>query len=156
MSDVTATSAPLRVWRVGAVARALVLAIPGVLMLGVSVLWVQALVRRSGELALGGAAALAVAALLGLLAWWVVLRPRLVLTADDVVVVNPWGTRRVPLAEVATLSPGFVAAHLQLQTGFSVPVYALADAVNVLPPQGSRVHGAASAIAAAQRQAGLR
>jgi hypothetical protein len=155
MSDVTATAAPLREWRVGALVRTLVLALPGVAVLGALVLGITALDRRSGELAWGGLVSLAVAAPLGLLAWWVILRPRLALTADEVVVVNPWGTQRVPLAEVATLSPGFVAAHVQLRNGFAVPVYALADAVNVLPPQGPRVHEAAVAIADAQRQAGL-
>lgn len=157
MSDVTATTAaPSRVWRVGGYGRVLVSVIAGVPALAALTMWIQALVHLSGDYAIGGLAAAGVAAVIWLWARWVALRPRLVLTADEVIVVNPWGTQRVPLDEVVTVTPGFGAARLQLRNGFSVAVWALADAAGALPTRGRRAHEVAVAIAEAQQQTGLR
>ncbi|MCA0146152.1 PH domain-containing protein [Blastococcus sp. LR1] len=157
MSDVTApTASPSRVWRVSRSGRIWVAVIAGLPTLAALTMSIQALVHLSSDYAIDGLAAGGTAAVLWLGAWWVALRPRLVLTADEVTVVNPWSTRHVPLADVVTVAPGFAAARVQLRSGSSVAVWALADVAGALSTRGRRAREAASAIAEAQHRAGLR
>jgi hypothetical protein len=154
MSAVTAaTAAPSRVWRVGGYGRFLASTIAAVPVLAALVLWIQALVQLSGDLALGALAATGTGAVFALFVWWMALRPKLVLTAEEVIAVNPWGTQRVALADVVAVTPGLHGARLHLRTGFWVSSWALADAAGAWPTRGRRVREVAGAIADAQRQA---
>jgi hypothetical protein len=116
----------------------------------------QALVHLSGGSALGALAATVTAGVFALFAWWVALRPRLVVTAEAVIAVNPWGTQRVAPADVVAVTPGLHGARLHLRTGFWVSSWALADAAGAWPTRGRRVREVAEAIADAQRQASRR
>jgi hypothetical protein len=115
-------------------------------------LWVQALREFSGVHAMGALAVTGTAAVFALFVWWVALRPKLVVTAEEVVAVNPWGTQRVALADVLAVTPGLYGARLHLRAGFWVSSWALADAAGAWPTRGRRVHEVAEAIAAAQQQ----
>jgi hypothetical protein len=145
-----ATAAPSRVWRVGGYGRFLASTIAAVpALMGLS-LWIQALVHLSGVFAMGALAVTGTAAVVSLFAWWVALRPKLEVTAEEVIAVNPWGTQRVALADVVAVTPGFQSARLHLRTGFSVSSWALGDAAGAWPTSGRRVREVAEAIAAAQ------
>ena len=76
------------------------------------------------------------------------LRPKVVLTDDELVVVNPWGTTHVPLADVVGLSGGYMGAYVQLGSGWSVRVFALAEAYGGGFSQRSRVAEVAEALRA--------
>jgi hypothetical protein len=60
-------------------------AVPAV---GAVVAWVSAAVRLSGQGALAAMALAGIAAVYGAFVWWVALRPKLVLTDDDIVAVT--------------------------------------------------------------------
>lgn len=148
----TAITAPLGVWRVGAYGRFIAGTITAAPGLAALFLWISALVNLSGEIALGALAATAAAAVMALFAWWTALRPKLVVTAEEVVVVNPWGTQRVALADVVAVTPGFSAAQVQLRNGFCLSSWALADAAGALTTGGRRAHEVSQAIADARQR----
>ncbi|POX53939.1 hypothetical protein C3488_03725 [Streptomyces sp. Ru72] len=67
----------------------------------------------------------AVALGFGLFAWWVLLRVRLELTTDLIVMVNPWGTQRLPWSCVSAVSLGNWGAQFHSTDGFTYSAYAL-------------------------------
>ena len=64
---------------------------------------------------------------LALFAWWVLLRVRLELTTDVIVMVNPWGTQRLPWSRVSAVSLGNWGAQFHTTDGFTYTAYALSD-----------------------------
>ncbi|MFI6467289.1 hypothetical protein [Streptomyces sp. NPDC050528] len=64
---------------------------------------------------------------LALFAWWVLLRVRLELTTDMIVMVNPWGTQRLPWSRVSAVTHGNWGAQFHTTDGFTYTAYALSD-----------------------------
>lgn len=71
--------------------------------------------------------ATAVALCFALFAWWVLLRVRLELTTDMIVMVNPWGTQRLPWSRVGSVTFGNWGARFHTKDGFTYTAYALSD-----------------------------
>ena len=64
-----------------------------------------------------------------LVCWYVgAVRPRLELTEDTLVVVNPLGTRRLPLTCIRRACPGYAGIQLDLLDDTSVTVWAVQKA----------------------------
>jgi hypothetical protein len=55
------------------------------------------------------------------------LRVRLELTEDVIVMVNPWGTQRLPWSRVSAVSLGNWGARFHTADGFTYTAYALSD-----------------------------
>ncbi|MER6210177.1 PH domain-containing protein [Streptomyces sp. NPDC001642] len=75
------------------------------------------------------AAGIATAVALGFafFAWWLLLRVRLELTTDTVVMVNPWGTQRLAWSRVSAVTFGNWGARFHTKDGFTYTAYALSD-----------------------------
>jgi hypothetical protein len=75
------------------------------------------------------AAGIATAVALGFafFAWWLLLRVRLELTTDTIVMVNPWGTQRLPWSRVSAVTFGNWGARFHTKDGFTYTAYALSD-----------------------------
>lgn len=71
--------------------------------------------------------ATAFALFFALFAWWVLLRVRLELTTDVIVMVNPWGTQRLPWSQVSAVTLGNWGARFHTTDGFTYTAYALSD-----------------------------
>ncbi|MFI6543562.1 PH domain-containing protein [Streptomyces prunicolor] len=71
--------------------------------------------------------ATAFALFFALFAWWVLLRVRLELTTDMIVMVNPWGTQRLPWSQVRAVTLGNWGAQFHTTDGFTYTAYALSD-----------------------------
>ncbi|MFJ9563611.1 hypothetical protein ACIRQQ_26675 [Streptomyces fuscichromogenes] len=69
--------------------------------------------------------ATAVALGFGLFAWWGLLRVSLELATDVIVMVNPWGTQRLPWSRVSAVSLGNWGAQFHTTDGFTYSAYAL-------------------------------
>ena len=69
--------------------------------------------------------ATAVALGFGLFAWWGLLRIRLELTKYMIVMVNPWGTQRLPWSSVSAVSLSNWGAQFHTTDGFTYSAYAL-------------------------------
>jgi len=52
-----------------------------------------------------------------LLTWFIVIRPRLVVMDDEVIVVRPLTTRRFPLRQIISASPGYYGTDFKLVDG---------------------------------------
>jgi hypothetical protein len=117
---------------------------------------VQAASRTSLDGALEALTLTGIAAVYGLVIWGVALRPRLVLTGDVIVVVNPWGTQRVPVADVVAVTRSMFGARLELRSGWSVTAFALAEAYSGGFDRGRRIAEVADAVAARQRALDVR
>jgi hypothetical protein len=150
------TASTTQVWRVAGFGRVLALVIAGVPALMAVVLWVQAAIRPSLDAALEALTLTGIAAVYGLLIWWVALRSRLVLAGDEIVVVNPWGTQRVPVADVAAVTRSMFGARLELRSAWSVTAFALAEAYGGGFRRGRRIAEVADAVAERQRELELR
>lgn len=100
------------VWKVAPVSRAL--AVVG------AALAVWYLVMLDGPVV--GAVA---AVLLAVLVWLFAFRPALAVTGTEVVVTNPWGTRRIPLADVAGAEGGYFGLAVRRRSGGSVTAWAV-------------------------------
>jgi hypothetical protein len=148
---VTTAEPATQVWRLAGFGRGIATVVAAGPALMAAVLWVQAAWRLSAEGALEALTLTGIAVVYGLFVWWMFLRPKLVLTDDEVVVVNPWGTTRVPLADVVGLSGGYMGAYLQLRDGWSVRIFALAEAYGGGLRRGRRVAEAADAVAHRKR-----
>ncbi|MDV7217896.1 PH domain-containing protein [Streptomyces prunicolor] len=72
-------------------------------------------------------AATAFALFFALFAWWVLLRVRLELTTDTIVMVNPWGTQHLPWSRVTEVTLGNWGARFHTTDGFTYTAYALSD-----------------------------
>jgi hypothetical protein len=145
----------LREWRVPAPGRWTALLLGIVPTVAAVVAWVQALVHLSGRLALGALEGTGIAIVLLAFTWWGWRRPRLVLTSDELVAVNPWGTQRVPLEDVVAVTDGSFA-RLHLRSGFALSVWAVSDLAAGWPQRGRgpREVGAAVEAAHAARTGG--
>ncbi|MFG2460743.1 PH domain-containing protein [Streptomyces sp. NPDC048523] len=69
--------------------------------------------------------ATAVALGFGLFAWWRLLRVHLKLTSTVIVMVNPWGTQRLPWSRVSAVSLGNWGAQFHTTDGFTYTAFAL-------------------------------
>ncbi|WP_327402932.1 PH domain-containing protein [Streptomyces sp. NBC_01288] len=89
--------------------------------------WWGALSHPGAESA--GSAGIATAVALGfaLFSWWGLLRVRLEFTTDVIVMVNPWGTQRLPWSRVSAVSLGNWGARFHTTDGFTYTAYALSD-----------------------------
>ncbi|MFG3528983.1 PH domain-containing protein [Streptomyces sp. NPDC047917] len=115
------------VWRVGGSARVAGFAIP-------AVVGATALFRWAGWVASPGAETARPAGLwtglavgVGLFFWWAILRVRLEVGPDGIVAVNPWGTDRLGLDEVASVRLGSWGAEFYHADGFKTTAYALSE-----------------------------
>ncbi|MFE5591641.1 hypothetical protein [Streptomyces sp. NPDC056549] len=115
------------VWRVGGAARVAGYAIPaavgGKALFG-WVGWVSSPGAETARLA-GLWSGLAVG--VALFFWWVILRVRLEVGPDGIVAVNPWGTHRLGLDEVASVWLGAWGAEFHHGDGFKTTAYALSE-----------------------------
>lgn len=59
--------------------------------------------------------------------WWTILRVRLEVGSDGIVAVNPWGTHRLRLDEVASVRLGAWGAEFHHGDGFKTTAYALSE-----------------------------
>ncbi|TXS66011.1 PH domain-containing protein [Streptomyces sp. sk2.1] len=59
--------------------------------------------------------------------WWAILRVRLEVGPDGIVAVNPWGTHRLALDEVASVRLGAWGAEFHHGDGFKTTAYALSE-----------------------------
>ncbi|GLP72074.1 hypothetical protein TUSST3_86920 [Streptomyces sp. TUS-ST3] len=89
--------------------------------------WVGALSHPDVHSVESAGIATAVALGFALFAWWTLLRVRLELTADTIVMVNPWGTQRLPWSRVNAVSLGNWGAQFHTTDGFIYTAYALSD-----------------------------
>ena len=115
------------VWRVGWSGRLMgyVLAVgPGCGALSV---WPGVLSHPDAGSVGSAGVATAVALGFGLFAWWGLLRVRLELATDMIVMVNPWGTQRLPWSRVSAVSLGNWGAQFHTTDGFTYTAYALSD-----------------------------
>ena len=149
-------SAPAtQVWRLAGFGRSLAWLIIAPTAVMAIALWVRAVLQTSVDGALEALTASGVAAVMGLVLYWIALRPRLVIDDDEIVVVNPWGTQRVAVADVVTVTRGLLGARLRLRTGWVVTAFALADAYEGGYGRGRRVAEVAGAVATRQRALGV-
>ncbi|MEV8546188.1 PH domain-containing protein [Streptomyces sp. NPDC051572] len=89
--------------------------------------WWGVLSHPDGENVDAAGIATAVALVFALFAWWVLLRVRLELTTDMIVMVNPWGTQRLPWSRVSAVTLGNWGARFHTTDGFTYTAYALSD-----------------------------
>ena len=143
-------------WRLAVFGRVIATVVAAVPALMAVVLWVQAAVRMSSDGALEALTLTGISAVYGLFVWWMALRPKVVLTAEEVVVVNPWGTTRVALADVLAVTRSMFGARLELRSGWSVTAFALAEAYGGGLARGRRIAEVADAVTAMQRALGVR
>ncbi|MEU3337191.1 hypothetical protein [Streptomyces sp. NPDC006668] len=87
--------------------------------------WLSALIHPSGQNVTSAGIATAVAVGFGLFAWWVLLRVRLELHEDVIVMVNPWGTQRLAWSRVSEVVLGNWGAEFHTTDGFKYTAYAL-------------------------------
>lgn len=73
----------------------------------------------------GPATGLVVLALGGALAWLFVYRPAVILTGTEVIIRNPWGTRRVPLGDVAGTGGAYAGLSVRRRSGGAVNAWAV-------------------------------
>ncbi|MGW6562740.1 PH domain-containing protein [Streptomyces hydrogenans] len=115
------------VWRVGGMARVAGYAIPTVV--GVKALfgWAGWVSSPSAETARTAGLWSGLAVGFALFFWWAILRVRLEVGPDGIVAVNPWGTHRLGLDEVASVRLGAWGAEFHHKDGFKTTAYALSE-----------------------------
>jgi len=119
---VAGTATDAVVWRVSDFGRIACLVLAAGCGAGGVGLLVAAATGHGGGRGLTGAALLAaVAATL----WWFTWHPSITLEADRVVVRNPFGTVTVPLAQIASTSPGYAGLVLRRWDGTAVTAWAV-------------------------------
>ena len=128
-------------WRLATFSRTIATVIAVVPALMALVLWVQAALHRSVDGALEALTLTGVAAAYGVAIWWFALRPRVLLTADEVVAVNPWGTQRVAVADVVAVTGGMWGGRLVLRDGWSVTVFVLSGMYGGRPDRAQARRG---------------
>ncbi|MER5503561.1 PH domain-containing protein [Streptomyces sp. NPDC002561] len=115
------------VWRVGGTARVAGYAIPAVV--GVKALfgWAGWVSSPEAETARTAGLWTGLAVSVALFFWWAILRVRLEVGPDGIVAVNPWGTHRLALDEVASVRLGAWGAEFHHGDGFKTTAYALSE-----------------------------
>jgi hypothetical protein len=144
-----------QVWRLALFGRVIGTVIAAVPALIAVVLWIDAAAHPSMERLVVALVPTGIAVVYGLFIWWVALRPGLVLSGDELVVVNPWGTQRVAVTDVVAVTRSLFGARLELRGGWSVTAFALAEAYGGGFRRGQRIAEVADAIAARRRALGL-
>jgi hypothetical protein len=117
----------LGVWRVATQGRARGFALAAVPALGAVSAWLSAVSHRDARHVVSAAVATGAALGFALFAWWNLLRVRLELTTEMIVMVNPWGTQRLPWSRVSAVSLGTWGAQFHTTDGFEYTAYALSD-----------------------------
>ncbi|MEV0484728.1 hypothetical protein AB0I69_29465 [Streptomyces sp. NPDC050508] len=115
------------VWRVGWSGRLMGYVLAGVPACGALSAWLGVLSQPDAQSADSAGIATAFAVALGFFAWWGLLRTRLELTTDMIVMVNPWGTQRLPWSRVSAVGLGNWGAQFHTTDGFMYSAYALSD-----------------------------
>lgn len=115
----------LGIWRVSLSGRVGGYLLAGGPALGAVITWLSALIHPSGQNVTSAGIATAVAVGFGLFAWWVLLRVRLELHEDVIVMVNPWGTQRLAWSRVSAVILGNWGAEFHTTDGFKYTAYAL-------------------------------
>ncbi|MEV7320350.1 PH domain-containing protein [Streptomyces sp. NPDC093970] len=113
------------VWRVGRSGRLMGCVLAAAPACGALFAWLGVLSRPAAQSVGSAGIATAVALGFGLFAWWSLLRVRLELTTDVIVMVNPWGTQRLPWSCVSAVSLGNWGARFRTTDGFTYSAYAL-------------------------------
>lgn len=115
------------VWRVGVAARAAGFLLPAVLGVKALVGWAGWV--ASPEVATARSAGLGSGLAVGVRSffWWSIHRVRLEVGPDGIVAVNPWGTHRLRLDEVASVRLGAWGAEFHDGNGFKTTAYALSE-----------------------------
>ncbi|WSY96630.1 PH domain-containing protein [Streptomyces sp. NBC_00873] len=115
------------VWRVGGVARAAGYVIPAVVGAEALAGWVGWVSSPGVETARSAGLWSGLAVGVALFFWWSILRVRLEVGPDEIVAVNPWGTHRLRLDEVASVRLGAWGAEFHHGDGFKTTAYALSE-----------------------------
>jgi len=115
------------VWRVGWSGRLMGYVLAAGPACGALSVWLGVLSHPDAQSAGDAGIATAVALGFGLIAWWGLLRVRLELATDVIVMVNPWGTQRLPWSRVSAVSLGNWGAQFHTTDGFTYTAYALCD-----------------------------
>ncbi|MFJ8155847.1 hypothetical protein [Streptomyces sp. NPDC094468] len=113
------------VWRVGWSGRLMGYVLAVGPACGALFAWLGVLSHPGAQSVGSAGTATAVALGFGLFAWWVLLRVRLELARDVIVMVNPWGTQRLPWSRVSAVSLGNWGAQFHTRDGFTYSAYAL-------------------------------
>ncbi|MET7898949.1 hypothetical protein [Streptomyces mirabilis] len=130
-------SSVLEVWRVGPYRRAMGYALAGLPAAATVVTWLDVLVHPDLSHLASAGEATAIALGFGLFAWWGLLRVRLELSTDVIVMVNSWGTQRLPWAGVSAVSLNSSGAQFRTHDGFKYRSEALSN-LGGLEPQDDR------------------
>ncbi|MER7540489.1 hypothetical protein ABTX77_37785 [Streptomyces sp. NPDC097704] len=119
--------ASVSVWRVGGAARVAGYAIPAVVGAKALFGWAGWVSSPAAETARTAGLWTGLAVGVALFLWWVILRVRLEVGSDGIVAVNPWGTDRLGLDEVASVRLGAWGAEFHHGDGFKTTAYALSE-----------------------------
>ncbi|MEU4279776.1 hypothetical protein AB0F57_33425 [Streptomyces tanashiensis] len=106
------------VWRVGGVARVAGFVIPGVVEVEAFVGWAGWVSSPGVETARSAGLWTGLAVGVAFFFWWAILRVRLQVSSEGIVAVNPWGTHRLGLDEVASVRLGAWGAEFHHGDGF--------------------------------------
>ncbi|MET9786693.1 hypothetical protein [Streptomyces canus] len=117
----------LGVWRVDRSGRVKGLTLAAIPACVAASAWLSALFHRDAQHVSSAGAMTGITLGFGLFAWWNLLRVRLELTTEFIVMVNPWGTQRLPWSRVSAVSLGNWGAQFHTSDGFKYTAYALSD-----------------------------
>ncbi|MGW5479170.1 hypothetical protein [Streptomyces sp. NPDC004008] len=127
----------LGAWRVGPYRRAMGYALAGLPAAATVVTWLDMLVHPDLRHVASAGEATAIALGFGLFAWWGLLRVRLELTSDVIVMVNSWGTQRLPWSDLSAVILNNSGAQFHTHDGFKYRAEALSN-LGGLEPQDDR------------------
>ncbi|MFF3152635.1 hypothetical protein [Streptomyces sp. NPDC057910] len=116
---------PVSVWRVDDPGLLAGYAIPAVVAVRSLVGWGRWLLAPEVATARSAGLWSALAAGFALFLWWLLLRARLEVGPEEIVVVNPWGTQRLRREEVASVRLGTWGAEFHHFDGFKTTAHAL-------------------------------
>lgn len=97
-------------------------------VLSVGGAWLAWLVGPTETRAVHAAVATGIIAALSLIWWLVLLRPRVELRDEVVVIVNPLATHRVRREDIVAVTDGLYGAEFHRKDGFKIHAVALGDA----------------------------
>ncbi|MET7476008.1 PH domain-containing protein [Streptomyces sp. NPDC005648] len=117
----------IAVWRVGPQGLLGGYALALVPALAAAARWLALAVRPDLDNLTSAGVVTGIALGFGLFSWWTVLRVRLELTAEGILMVNPWGTQRLPWPQVETVTLGGWGAEFRTLDGFKFTARALGN-----------------------------